>query len=343
VVDDHSPRTWSLQAKVVDGEEMLFFGDVRKKDNIKVFNLDRKEWEQSILFEKEGPNGIGKMNGFYVHTMDSIFVVNSFGWEVHLMSGNKKLKTYNTKAGVPVLEQITPFTTNNALKGIISDKLIFYGFPEIAYEGYDYHNKVRIIQSIDLKSGENSVGVGYPEEYHNHLWPGNIVIKNEVYVANDRVFVNYPFSDSVYSYDEYFKPLSTFFLPSIEKGKTSNFDGRGKDQIHGEPAYWETYGKGSYWDILVDYKRDLLFRTVSYSKEDPSSFSAFDDFAKTTESNLLIYDLKLGKKIIEIDFEKGEVDRHPMMFIGTKGLYLSKMNDEIEAVDFYLLSFDEYQ
>ena len=189
IVEDHPLRTWSLQAKIINGREFLFFGDVKMKDNIKVYNIDAQKWEETIRFEKEGPDGIGSMNGFFVHTMDSIFVVNSFGWQVHLMNGNQKLKTYNTKEGIPALNQITPFTTNNALKGLVNGKIFFYGFPEIPYQGLDYHSKVKVAQSIDVKTGENNLGIGYPTEYHDHFWPGVIIIMNEQAISKDLISI----------------------------------------------------------------------------------------------------------------------------------------------------------
>lgn len=341
VVEDHSLRTWSLQTKVIDDEEFLFFGDVQSKDNIKVYNMATEKWGETIKFEKEGPNGIGKMNGFYVQSLDSIFIVNSFGWKVHLMNGKQKLTTYNTKEGIPALNQITPFTTNNALKGVINGKLIFYGFPEIPYQELDYHNKVKVAQSIDVKTGENKVGIGYPTEYHNHFWPGVIIIMNEQAVSKDLIYMSFPFSDSVYVYNSSFIQLKELYVSSVNKKKTSNFDGMEIAQINGDPAYREVTGKGAYGDLLIDEKRNLLFRTVFYSKSDEASFSSVSDFRRAGENNLIVYDMENEKLLGEIDFGKEELDRIPMMFVGENGLYLSKMSDEEEAVDFYLLSLED--
>ncbi|MCE7056528.1 DUF4221 domain-containing protein [Algoriphagus sp. AGSA1] len=340
VVEDHPLRTWSLQAKVIDGEEFLFFGDVKMKDNIKVYNIDAQKWEETIRFEKEGPDGIGSMNGFFVHTMDSIFVVNSFGWQVHLMNGNQKLKTYNTKEGIPVLDQITPFTTNNALKGFVNGKIIFYGFPEIPYEGLDYHSKVSVAQSIDISTGLNTVGIGYPLEYHDHNWPGVITIMNEQAVSQDLIYMSFPLSDSVYVYNSSFNLLKSLDISSINKRETSNFDSQPLDKINGAPGYFEVIGKGAYTDLLIDERNRILFRTISFSKSDETLFSSFSEYRLTSENNLLIYDLDQEKLIGEINFRKEELDRAPMMFTGQKGLYLSKMSEEEEAVDFYLLSWE---
>lgn len=339
VVEDHPLRTWSLQTKVIDGEEKLFFGDVRKKDNIKVFNMDKKEWEESIRFEKEGPDGIGTMNGFYVHTMDSIFVVNSFGWEVHLMNGSKKVRTYNTKEGIPAMDQITPFTTNNAISGIINGKLIFYGFPEVPYQGLDYHNRVKIAQSIDLKTGENKVGIRYPKEYHNKFWPIIITLNDQTF-KNQLVFINFPYSDSIYIYDEDLKKVNSIKFSSDKKSQTPSFEDHSIAR-NSELAYFEALGHGIFRDVLAEKNRNYLYRTISYSKSDPSSFSTYSEFKPTAERNLLIYDLDRDTFIGEIDFQEDELDRIPMMFVGEKGLYLSKMSEEEEAVDFYLLSWEE--
>lgn len=337
-VEDHPLRTWSLQTKVIADDEFLFFGDVKTKDNIKVYNMNTRSWEESIRFEKEGPNGIGRMNGFYVHSLDSIFLVQSFAWQVYLMDRDKKVKTYYTKGGIAPFEQITPFTTNNALKGIIDGKLIFYGFPEIPYEGSDYHNKVNVAQSIDLKTGKNSMGIGYPEQYHNHLWPGIIVISNEQEICGELIYMNFPFSDSVFVYNSSFNPIKVLNVPSTEKKKTSNFDGKAFEHINGEPAYLEYLEKGTYSDILIDCKRNLLYRTIAYSKSEHSSFNNISDYRSTIEVNLLVYNMETDQLIGELDFSKSELDRVPMMFVGEKGLYLSKMSDEEEVVDFYLLT-----
>jgi hypothetical protein len=55
------------------GENVLCWLN-RKKNSIQFYNLANSELLQEIIAEKEGPQGIGTIQGFYVHSLDSVYV-----------------------------------------------------------------------------------------------------------------------------------------------------------------------------------------------------------------------------------------------------------------------------
>tara|TARA_R110002020_G_scaffold148036_3_gene323865 strand:- start:1429 stop:1827 length:399 start_codon:yes stop_codon:yes gene_type:complete len=83
-------NTWMVDFKTIDETDYLFYGDIKSKDKILVYNLDKKHWVDTLNFQKEGPEGIGTINGFFIQSWDSIYLVNSFGWKIHHMQGEKK-------------------------------------------------------------------------------------------------------------------------------------------------------------------------------------------------------------------------------------------------------------
>lgn len=335
---DHPLFSWSLQAKVVDGEEFLFIGDIKSFDRIFVYNMGKNEWSNSLLFEKEGPDGIGRLNGFYVHNLDSIFTVESFAWKIHLIGKEGKLNFYDTRKGLGSQEVITPFNTSNAISGLINDKLIFYGFPELPYNYTEYHNKAKTGQALNIANEESLIGGGYPDLYFDELWPGPNVISNRQAVAFDRILHSFSFSDEVLVFDENYVLKEKLSIPSNKKKPTKKFTGRAFSDIHEEPAYYELISAGYYSDIYFDANHNRIYRTLSYSDYDPKDFLSFAEYKETVKRNLIIFDYEKKELIGELDLTDYDIDAVPMAFVGKEGLYLSKTHIDKEIVTFYLLT-----
>jgi hypothetical protein len=339
VIPDHPLSTNTLQAKIVDGKELLFWGDVKRFDRILVYNMEDQKWEDPIQFELEGPNGIGKLNGFYVKDQDSIFTVDSFRWNIHLMDSGKKVATYSVRSGLDPLEIITPFTTENPISGVAEHNVVYFGFPELSPFEQDYYTKGRTGALINLKNGQIKTGGGYPAQYHGHQWPGVNTISDRQTVMKNHVAHSFSLSDTVFLYDPEYRLKKKILFNSSKKRTTQNFDGQSKEGLSGEKAYFEMLSKGFYSSLISDEKRGVLYRTISYSDQDPSSFSNYFDYKLTAKRDLIIYDLDKDKLLGEIAFKPGELDEIPMMFVGEKGLYLSKKRTDREEVEFYLLSW----
>jgi len=58
-------------------ETPLLFNFNPIKKSIQVYDLQKQQLSRELVFEEEGSEGIGRLNGFHVHNLDSIFVFTS--------------------------------------------------------------------------------------------------------------------------------------------------------------------------------------------------------------------------------------------------------------------------
>ena len=341
VIPDHPSSTSSLQTKKIGNKEYLFLGDVKRFDRIFIYNISENKWEDPIEFELQGPNGIGRLDGFFIKSLDSIFTVHSFGWKIHLMDHSEKIRSYPTNDGLKTTEQVTPFTSENPLSGIVENKLAFFGFPELSPKESSYYTDARAGGAIDLFQSTIITGGKHPIQYRGHQWPGVNTISDRQAVIGDMIVHSFSLSDSVYLFDSSYELVRSIPLYSSKKQKTENFDNLSFEEAAGERGYFEMLSKGYYSGIIADDKRGLLYRTISYSDFDPQNFPTYFEYKQSAKRGLSIYDINHDKLVGEIFFKNGELDDIPMMFVGEDGLYLSKRNPLEEGVEFYLLDISK--
>lgn len=255
------------------------------------------------------------------------------------MNESQKLGSYSTRAGLDPTEVITPFTSENSLSGIIGNKLVFYGFPELSPMETSYYSNGKTGQVMDLGTMESTVGAPYPPQYRGHQWPGVNTISDRQAVIGGMIAHSFSLSDTVFLYDQNYGLVKKVRMYSRKKLQTQSFDTEGFEVAAGEKGYLEMLSKGFYSAIIADERNGILYRTVSYSDFEPANFELFSDYKQTAKRGLIIYDLKKDSLVGEIFFQPGEVDDVPMMFVGEKGLYLSKRNPLEEGVEFKLLKW----
>lgn len=331
-------RTWMIESKKIGESDLIFYGDVKSKTKIFVFDLQKREWIDTLIYNKEGENGIGTMNGFYIKSADSIYVIDSFGGNIHLMNQNKKLRTYNTKT-VSEDYNITPFPTGNSLTGIVNNKLFFFGFPDISSNEKDFYTKAKIGQAIDLTNGQSYIGGGYPTSFHNHTYPGVSMLFNSQLIYQNQIIHSYSLSDSVYFFDDNFDFQKSILIRSPTKKETPFYDNKISDK-ESEQAYFDFYQAEGYGKIHL-YDDTILIRKFYYSEADRDSFDSFVNYEKTIQTGLLFYNLKKYEMLGYIKFLTQEVDQYPMIITTDNGIYISKENPDEPVVDFYLLKWEE--
>jgi hypothetical protein len=331
-------RTWMIESKKIGGSDLVFYGDVKSRSKIFIFDLEKREWIDTLIYNKEGENGIGTMNGFYIKSVDSIYVIDSFGGNIHLMNQNQKLRTYNTKI-VSEDVNITPFPTDNSLSGIVNNKLIFFGFPEINSKEKDFYNKAKIGQAVDLTSERSYIGGGYPQNFYNHTYPGVSMLFNSQLIYQNKIIHSYSLSDSVYFFDDNFEIEKSILIRSPTKNETPFYDNKISDK-ESEQAYFDFYQAEGYGKIHL-YNDKILIRKFYYSEADRDSFDSFVNYEKTIQTGLLFYDLEKAKMLGFIKFLTQEVDQYPMIITTEKGIYISKENPDEPVVDFYLMKWEE--
>ncbi len=70
------PVTNNLDYYTENGMEYLIYAHM---NDLHLFDLKSREKIEMVRYQQYGPDGIGNLNGFYIHNLDSIFLFNHFG------------------------------------------------------------------------------------------------------------------------------------------------------------------------------------------------------------------------------------------------------------------------
>lgn len=77
------PVTNNLDFYEEDGKEYIIYAHM---NDLHFYDLDTGEEVNKIRYQVEGPDGIGHLGGFYIHNLDTIFLLNSFNM---ILTNNK--------------------------------------------------------------------------------------------------------------------------------------------------------------------------------------------------------------------------------------------------------------
>tara|TARA_R110002020_G_scaffold148036_3_gene323864 strand:- start:690 stop:1475 length:786 start_codon:yes stop_codon:yes gene_type:complete len=249
----------------------------------------------------------------------------------------KKIHSYDLKNSGSGF--ITPFTTNNAISGIIDNKLFFYGFPELNSNDPQYFNKAKIGQRLDLISGNSIVGGGYPSSYFNHTYPGVSLLFNDQIVYKDKIIQSYALSDSIYFFNKDFIFEKALKVYSPTQSPPSLYDHKIPEK-ESEKAYFDFYRSKGYGSMVI-FNENILLRKFYYSNADADSFKSFQEYEKTIQVGFIIYDLENESTIGIVKPTPEEIDQYPMVIANKGNIYVSKENQDEAEVDFYQLTWEE--
>ena len=94
-LDNSTSGSWAFMQYFNNAnDEFLVFHDYLKSDEkyIHFANInDRKRSFKTKIF-KDGPNGVGSLDGFHVRSLDSIFVLNRFGYHLYMLDTSGVIK-----------------------------------------------------------------------------------------------------------------------------------------------------------------------------------------------------------------------------------------------------------
>ena len=74
----------NIQVILNEGNDFIAITHFRNDHTLYIYDLNNKKLHKKITYELEGPNGIGKLFGFYYHNKDSIFITNRLGHKMFL-------------------------------------------------------------------------------------------------------------------------------------------------------------------------------------------------------------------------------------------------------------------
>ncbi|WP_209330292.1 DUF4221 family protein [Lunatimonas salinarum] len=81
---DDQTGNFSYGLGYLDGEKSYLFNIQSPRNEIQVYDMDRKELAKTLKFDVEGSQGVGTVFGFHVHSADSIFLFTTHPGSIYL-------------------------------------------------------------------------------------------------------------------------------------------------------------------------------------------------------------------------------------------------------------------
>lgn len=269
VDEETSTAWWTVQYLDLGEDEFLIFHD-RVKSRVKKIhfaeiNEPRKSFDVNVSME--GPNGVGRMDSFYVKSLDSIFVLNQYAYRLYLIDSSGTLKDKysligdNKEDSTEITYLPAPLPNSEIVN--FGDKLLLPGRPDVnPREGYNYSTfKTGIL--LDLKTKKFSYELDYPESYLNSGFWGALLEMPSTFINNkDSILVrSFPIEDKVMVYDFNLNLLNS---PSLFKEYyEGKFHSLPEPNLEPDIFYPHIFSNPTNKSILFDPYRDLYYRIYS--------------------------------------------------------------------------------
>lgn len=258
-----SPNTDCLHYKEIDGENLFLI--LNSHDNsICIFNYEDKNQIKKITYEQKGNHGVGKIQGFYYHNHDSIFVYSYWGGFLYLTNSfGEVLDKYllidrENRTGMwypaPYIQTTSPISK-------IGNNIVVNGF--LAGEerpGDDVDRPVTI--SVNLQTKALGYSNQYPDYYRQHNWGGGMTYRLVYYTPNnnDEMVLSFTADHSIFVYSFADNSTHQYYAGSNLIDKITSLD-HPKDRQVSSRMEWDWYMQNpSYEGIFFDPYKKLYYR-----------------------------------------------------------------------------------
>ncbi len=306
---------------------------VRKKNEIKIYDLQTGELTDSLRYPSEGPDSFQGIYDFHILNRDSIFLNKRYLYKMY--QANKDLIKVNEFSFVDEGDKIDPNsgipTSGNSFLAIFShneifkkigDNIYLSGSPDRNPDFKSYFDTDSKMVSINLKSGEINRLLGYSKKMRNNAWGSFFnILYSDYSKQKDQFLLSYAADDEVYfanssleivgsfyTYPEKFIPIKP--LPAQARDNDSAFLAHFNDQ----------YIFGS---ILYDGFREIIYRIVLEPNPDYGDVYLKDPLFKPRNMIVMAFD-NAYNKIAEMRLVQSEggvyLDR---CFVNEKGLNIA--------------------
>ncbi len=310
-------------------------------NRIYVYDMENEAIEYYVLFNREGPNGVGSAEGYHFINPDSILLLDSWTNNLSIIDKNGLLiDKYKISDNSPSINPLLPVpklrTTNPVLK--FRDAYFFTGYSigEFIFEKFSSNRPVVI--SYDINENKMSYDLQYPEIYRDVSWGGTNYrsIYADINHKKNQLIISFPADHNLWFYNvengEQFSKYagSQYFgdITSFQKDR-SIMDRQLSDEFFGQNP--------SYSSVVYDKYRDVYYRMADHPIQD------YDESSRQTsikKFSIIILDKnmeKVGETIIP-HLSHSRLS----YFISEDGLYLQKYqnNEDLLVYTLFKLNYE---
>lgn len=325
-----------LQGYSFDKKDYLF--SINWLNNgLQLYDVGKEELIKEIRFHEQGPNGVGKIFGFYVHNFDSIFLFTQRNSEIILTDTSGIIK--NKISYDPQVGFTNAFVHNSYFISepvIFGAKMIVKAHIEGNYREMTQSNlqKFPLSYIINLETGESeTINATYPDDYmlegmrfFEYSMTSNG--KNLVFsfFGDHRVFFVEDPLDKLLSYSDSRSQYLDDALPLYPMNGGRN------------DTYGYLFASDHYESLLYDPFKEIYYRIAVPKVESPSEIELFELKSAPLKFSVVVLNRNL-ELVGEYLFENQKY-LPQNIFIGSNGLYISTSHPSNKDIKEDFMVFD---
>lgn len=313
-------------------ESYLYFFN-RRFNRIYVYNCKLGEIHDIITYQKDGPDGVGIVEGLHVKSPDSIFVLDK--WTSKLSLIDKLGKQVNSW----IVNDISHFSEDNLIPRTLSmgndNPLVinegsFYltGFTIGEWKSENENNRFVALRH-QINTGETEYLLSYPPIYKDGNWGGyNYRVVYSCFNEKDgNLVLSFPADVNVTNYNLNTGKKDIYYAGSIYLNETKPISYNKNSEIDREllNKYFST--QPSYSSMIYDSYREVYYRiadiSISEDKYDPGRKSGY-----VKPFSILVLDSKfnlIGETVLP-HLSHSRVE----FFVSKEGLNMKKYQEDEE-------------
>lgn len=319
-ISDQTPNISNgLQGYNFEEKDYLF--NVNWLNNgLQFYDVNKEELIKEIKFDEEGPNGIGKIFGFHIHSFDSMFLFTQRGSQIILTDTSGVIKKRISYSSPEALSNA--FVHNSYFLSepvIIGSKMIVKAHIEGNYREMTQSDLQIIPLSyiIDLNTGETeSINATYPNDY----MPDGVRFFEYSMASNGE--------NLVYSF---FGDHRLFYIQDHLSKSVENIDARSQHLNDALPlfpieggridTYEYLFASDRYESLLYDPFKEIYYRIAVPKVE----FQNEEDLMglRFTPLNFSVMILNRDLEVVGEYLVENQKYLPQNIFIGSEGLYIS--------------------
>ncbi|MCR9013708.1 DUF4221 domain-containing protein [Aquiflexum gelatinilyticum] len=289
------------------------------KNEIQVYDIEAGSMIKSLIFDKEGDQGVGQLFGFHVHSLDSIFLFSQLDAVLVLTDTSglvkNRIRYQQPDLYSPAFVHNSYFLSPPIVKGDeIFVKTHFQGnYREVTAEQLStYH----LAYAVNMKTGSvRFLKHTYPFDYLSgglkHFEPSMATDGEKVVYSlfgDHRLFFSFSFEED---------------LQAVSVASTHLDESLPLFPMQGERFDTQKYMQGSsrYESLIYDPFREVYYRFAfpTYTFESDEEIRSL----RTEPREFVIMTLDKELKIIDDQYFEGRKYMPNNVFVGEKGLYIS--------------------
>lgn len=323
------------------GNDAIAF-HVRKKGEIKLYDLKSGKLIESLKYAHDGPKALPNIYDFHIYDEENIFLNRKYHYKILLVNKNFELKkTYeflepgtklDPNSGIPMApDTFIPIFDHNKIIKKNDNGFVVSGFADINRSSPKAFDVNCLLVEINEKTGEIKRLLGYPLKMQGKAWG---TFHGNLYTAHsnsmDSFFLGFAADEEIYLADNELKKIKNFIA------KPESFKAIKPippAAIDSEKSYLAHYNSQFiFGSVLYDEYRDLVYRIALEPNPDYGDIFVRDPLYRPRNMIVMAFDSKQNfEKVAEMRLEQSDsgvyLDR---CFVNEKGLNITYVDLENE-------------